>query len=103
MTEEKPSSFSTLHQAPPLPRYFVPRPAVDQAIRALLFTEGTGAPPVLAIHGLAGVGKTTAAASVAHDPEVQARFADGILWVTLGQEPELLVRLHGWIRAVLAT
>jgi ATP/maltotriose-dependent transcriptional regulator MalT len=38
----------------------------------------------------AGIGKTVLAKQVAHDPEVQQTFYDGIVWVTMGDaDPNL--------------
>src|SRR5216110_801144 len=34
----------------------------------------------LTLHGLPGVGKTALAVTLAHDPEIQASFTDGVLW-----------------------
>ncbi len=50
----------------------------------------------LALHGLPGVGKTSIAVELCHDPEVRSRFADGVLWAGLGPQPELAVQLHLW-------
>ncbi|WP_375339668.1 NB-ARC domain-containing protein [Okeania sp. SIO2G4] len=55
---------------------------------------------VTAIHGLGAVGKSTLATALAYDEEVQSRFADGILWVTLGQEPNILPMLSVWVQAL---
>jgi len=53
---------------------------------------------VSVIHGLGGIGKSTLAAALAHDLEVQQRLPDGVLWVTLGQQPDVLSLLSGWIQ-----
>ena len=53
---------------------------------------------VSAISGLGGLGKSVLATALVLDPEVQARFSDGILWVTLGQNPDLQTMLGEWIR-----
>ncbi|MCP4544324.1 MAG: hypothetical protein GY832_45010 [Chloroflexi bacterium] len=93
----------TLFQAPPLPGHFVERLEVSEGLKARLLAEEVTAPGVLvvsAIHGLGGIGKSVLAAALAHDPEVQERFPDGVLWVTLGQEPDLLSLLSGWVRAL---
>lgn len=87
-------------QAPPLPKHFVPRPDMSDTLKERLLAEDETAPGVLvvsAIHGLGGIGKSALAAALAHDPEVQARFPDGVLWVTLGQQPELHSLLSDWI------
>ncbi|MBK7623426.1 MAG: DUF4062 domain-containing protein [Kineosporiaceae bacterium] len=69
----------------------------DNVVRSL--HEAVEAPPVTtadssvraavgittALFGPGGLGKTTLAQLVAHDPEVCALFPDGIVWVTLGR------------------
>ncbi|WP_424097461.1 NB-ARC domain-containing protein [Moorena producens] len=90
-------------QAPPLPAYFIQRPEVSQSLKQSLLSEQTaktGTLVVSAIYGLGGIGKSTLAAAIAHDPEVQTHFADGILWATLGQQPDLLSFLSSWIQAL---
>jgi len=90
-------------QVPYLPQYFVERPEHHKEIKTrLLSLEGnrTGTLVVSAIYGLGGIGKSTLAAAVAHDPKVQAQFPDGVLWVTLGQQPDLLPLLSDWIQAL---
>jgi hypothetical protein len=91
-------------QAPPLPAHFVPRPEVTQELKMRLLTDVTVTTPgilvVSAIHGLGGLGKSTLAAALAHDPEIQRHFSDGILWATLGQEPDVLSLVHGWVQAL---
>src|SRR4051812_30440854 len=49
---------------------------------------------------MGGIGKSTLAAALAHDSGVQARFPDGVLWATLGQEPDLLNLLSGWAQSL---
>ncbi|NEO04684.1 MAG: hypothetical protein F6K51_03490 [Moorea sp. SIO3I8] len=90
-------------QAPPLPPYFIQRPEVSQSLKQSLLSEQTaktGTLVVSAIYGLGGIGKSTLAAAIAHDPEVQTHFGDGILWATLGQQPDLLSFLSSWIQAL---
>ena len=96
-------SFGIPFQVPPLPTHFVARPEQQQAIKAKLLAENGHTPGTLvvsAIYGLGGIGKSVLAAAIAHDLDVQARFPDGILWATLGQEPDILSFLSGWIQAV---
>ncbi|WP_287263434.1 NB-ARC domain-containing protein [Moorena sp. SIO3A5] len=90
-------------QAPYPPAYFIQRPEVSQSLKQSLLSEQTaktGTLVVSAIYGLGGIGKSTLARAIAHDPEVQSHFPDGILWATLGQQPDLLSFLSSWIQAL---
>ncbi|HEX6482332.1 MAG TPA: tetratricopeptide repeat protein [Ktedonobacteraceae bacterium] len=49
-----------------------------------------------ALNGLPGVGKTTLAIALAHDPEIQAHFSDGILWAGPGPNPNMPGILSHW-------
>lgn len=49
-----------------------------------------------ALNGLPGVGKTALATALAHDEELRAHFADGVLWAGLGYEPDVLSLLNRW-------
>ena len=96
-------SSSYRNQAPPKPSYFVERPEVSIELKKLLLsatTEKTGTLVISAIYGLGGIGKSTLAAALAQEKEVQAFFTDGIFWATLGQQPDILSFLHGWIQAL---
>jgi Effector-associated domain 4/NB-ARC domain/APAF-1 helical domain len=99
-TQQKKSSFC---QAPALPQYFVERPSHQEAVKNLLLSQAADTPGTLvvsAIYGLGGIGKSTLAAAIAHSLEVQTCFPDGILWVTLGQNPDLLPFLGNWIQSL---
>ncbi|MFN7908865.1 MAG: NB-ARC domain-containing protein [Microcystis sp.] len=96
-------SSSYRNQAPPKPSYFVERPEVSIELNKLLLsatTEKTGTLVISAIYGLGGIGKSTLAAALAQEKKVQAFFTDGIFWATLGQQPDILSFLHGWIQAL---
>jgi WD40 repeat protein len=73
--------------APALPADLVDRPEQLAEVRALLEAAATGGTVGLptALRGTGGFGKTTLASAVCHAE--RARFADGVLWVTLGEEP----------------
>ncbi|MCA2948313.1 NB-ARC domain-containing protein, partial [Microcystis sp. M109S1] len=91
------------NQAPPKPSYFVERPEVSIKVKELLLskeTAKTGTLVISAIYGLGGIGKSTLAAALAQEKDVQAYFPDGIFWATLGQQPDILSFLHGWIQAL---
>jgi uncharacterized protein YigA (DUF484 family) len=81
-----------------LPDNFVARPEALAAVKERLLVETEQTLVVSAIAGLGGLGKSVLATAVVLDAEVQARFADGILWVTLGQNPDLQNLLGDWIR-----
>jgi len=48
------------------------------------------------LNGLPGVGKTTLAVAVAHDPEIRAQFPNGVLWAPLGTAPDIFGQLRRW-------
>jgi NB-ARC domain/APAF-1 helical domain len=90
-------------QALALPKDYVDRPIIRQEIKSKLIDCSPSRPGTLvvsAIYGLGGVGKSVMAAALAHDPEVQSVCEDGVLWVTLGQNPDLLPCLYGWVQAL---
>ncbi|MGF1538517.1 MAG: NB-ARC domain-containing protein, partial [Elainellaceae cyanobacterium] len=45
---------------------------------------------------MGGIGKSVLAAAIAHEKAIQKHFSDGILWVTLGQKPDILPMLGRW-------
>lgn len=49
-----------------------------------------------ALQGLPGVGKTALALELAHDPDVQAAYPDGICWAGLGLHPQIPDILGRW-------
>ncbi|MBD2520022.1 hypothetical protein H6G93_34785, partial [Nostoc sp. FACHB-973] len=98
-----PQTKLTQCQPPPLPAHFVERPEYSNDLKTRLLNGSSSDSRTLvitAIHGLGSVGKSTLAAALAHDAEVQSRFCDGILWATLGQQPDVLALLSGWVQAL---
>lgn len=81
-----------------LPENFVERPKALKAVKEKLLAESDQTLVVSAIAGLGGLGKSVLAAALVLDVEVQKRFTDGVLWVTLGQSPDLQPLLGDWIR-----
>lgn len=61
----------------------------------------TGVAARLGMHGMGGIGKSVLANLLARDTEVRRAFPDGIIWVPLGTEPNL-VKLQRNIAKVFA-
>jgi hypothetical protein len=57
-------------------------------------------PGLVVVRGWPGVGKTTLASVLAHDPELAEAFADGILWTSLGPTPDVTAHANAWLRAL---
>jgi hypothetical protein len=90
---------------PPLPSLVIGRADAVADLRARL-TRTAGMDPaaatqtVVAMRGWPGVGKTTLAATLAHDPALAAAFPDGVFWTSLGQTPTLFAELAAWGRTL---
>ncbi len=76
------------------PLRLVGRDAELARIKQRLFAGDAVA--LTALNGLPGVGKTSLAVALAHDPEVRAHFSDGILWAALGPQPNMTGLLSRW-------
>jgi hypothetical protein len=81
--------------APDLPAGFIQRPReFDQLIAQLLDAKRENPIAITtALQGAGGYGKTTLGIALCHDDRVIDAFDDGILWVTLGQNPNILGEL----------
>ncbi len=79
-----------------LPANFVERPSVFRRIVDSVLDDGHKNPSgkTVVLHGVGGFGKTTLALSVCHDPDTFAAFDGGVLWVTLGEQPQIVVELE---------
>jgi hypothetical protein len=87
--------------APPLPALVIGREDDLRNLKARLLRTDQTSPQILtAIRGWPGVGKTTIASVLAHDPDIASAFPDGILWTSLGPQPNLFSELTTWSRAV---
>jgi len=81
---------------PPLPTLLVGRNKVRDELHQKLQAEH----PIIAIQGWPGVGKSTMAALLAHDPAIRMLYPDGTLWVSLGEQPNLVAELAKWATAL---
>jgi len=90
---------------PGLPANFLPRPSELMALRDAVLSDlrepvavvGTPTRPPsplhsTGLHGMGGIGKTVLATALARDFKVRAALPDGIIWVTVGQTPNLVAR-----------
>jgi hypothetical protein len=76
-----------------LPVDYVPRPKEFEALigQLLDLQREEQVAITAALRGAGGYGKTTMAKAICHDERIQQAFDDGILWVTLGENPGNLV------------
>jgi hypothetical protein len=78
--------------APDMPDGFVQRPLEFEQLMAQVLDAKRENPTAITttLQGAGGYGKTTLALALCHDDQVIGAFDDGILWVTLGQNPNIL-------------
>ena len=89
-----------------LPPNYIPREELLAELRTALLSNTNAvaitsvkAKPT-ALHGMGGIGKSVMARALCDDPQVREAYPDGILWTTLGQEPNLKEKLSEWIHAL---
>ena len=86
--------LAALFGVPSLPSQFLPRPELVSRIkqRLLVHLEGpvviSGSASRVGLHGLGGIGKSVLAAAVVRDREVRRAFPDGVIWVSVGEQPD---------------
>jgi WD40 repeat protein len=93
--QRDPARPPALHGVPELPPHFLARGSPLATLKSAVLSRepqrvGISTPSRTGLHGLGGIGKTVLGAALARDPDVQAAFPDGIYWLTLGQQPDLL-------------
>jgi WD40 repeat protein len=88
--------------APDMPEGFIPRPLEFEQMIAQLVGPKHESPVAIttALRGAGGYGKTTLAIALCHDDRIVDAFDDGILWVTLGQNPNVLAELSKLYKAL---
>ena len=95
-----PGDAGVLEGCPELPLDYVERRADLERLRLqLLDTDPAlglaGAASDLGLQGQGGIGKTVLATALVRDDEVQRRFPDGLFWVTLGEQPDVVAKQAG--------
>ncbi len=89
--------FPLVSVLPPLPPLVVGREEALTEIKARLgIPNDERRRAVTVIEGWPGVGKSTTIGALAHDPDLLKAFPDGVLWVSLGEHPNVLAKLAIW-------
>jgi WD40 repeat protein len=97
-----PAPLGDLINVPPLPDHFLARPDDIAALRRLVLANSTtimsaearlkkqeGAGSTIALEGMGGIGKSVVAAAFARECDVRRTFADGIVWLKVGQNASI--------------
>lgn len=87
---------------PPPPRVFIGREDSLQHVKRLLTVDrrSRNGENITVIHGWPGVGKTSLVSAIGHDTEIARTFKDGVLWISLEQQPNIITAMAGWGRAL---
>ncbi len=94
-----PSESSGSNVLPPRPSLVIGREEALYEIKLRLGIGGAEMHATTVIQGWPGVGKSTTIAMLAHDPEVAQQFPDGILWASLGENPNIVGEISVWAGA----
>ena len=85
-----------LFDVPTLPKHYIAqRDRLDQ-LKAMLLkdlqnpVDMTGIAARVGVEGMPGVGKSVLASALVREPDVRRVFSDGIFWITIGQQPDLV-------------
>ncbi len=81
---------------PALPSIMIGREDAIDDIKKRLGIGGSEKRAFTLIQGYPGIGKSTLVASLAHDSDIAEQFPDGILWTSLGENPDILGELTTW-------
>jgi len=94
-------NLGVINVLPTLPTLVIGR---EEALLDLKSRVGIPSPEtrraLTVIEGWPGVGKSTTIGLLAHDAELKTAFPDGILWTSLGENPNLLSKLMVWGEAL---
>lgn len=79
---------------PALPLGYIQRDELTELVTLLAAPDvaavGVTGDTEIGVHGQGGIGKSVLAAALAHDAGVRRRFPDGIFWVTIGQDGDVV-------------
>ena len=85
---------------PTVPTLTIGRDAEIDNFRERLQATDDAPSNITIIQGWPGVGKSTFVSMLAHDSVIVNQFPDGVLWASLGEEPNLLTKLAAWGQAL---
>jgi DNA-binding SARP family transcriptional activator len=86
---------------PPLPALTVGREEALSHIKHRLGIDSNNLNAITVIQGWPGVGKSTMASMLAHDADIAQQFPDGVLWTSLGENPNVLGEISAWVDALM--
>ncbi len=95
LSEASPQS-GNLVGVPGLPPYYVDQAGRVKDLSNLLLADLqkpvvlTGAAACVGLQGMGGIGKSVLASALVRHPVVRRAFPEGVYWLTLGQEPNIL-------------
>ncbi|KAB2946442.1 MAG: NB-ARC domain-containing protein (plasmid) [Candidatus Methanoperedens sp.] len=84
-----------LRGVPSLPAHFLPRPEFMEHLKNTVLADVnhpiviTSAKKTTALQGMGGIGKSVLVAAFARACETRHAFRDGVVWLTLGQQPDI--------------
>jgi len=87
---------ASLFNVPQLPKDLVNYSNIFNELKIKLMRKTTGTEMAdgqrtpLLISAIEGTGKSVIAAQLARDPDIEKKFTNGIFWIRLGQEPDIL-------------
>jgi len=93
---KKSKESASLYNVPQLPKDFVNYSNIFNELKIKLMRKTTatemadGQRTPLLISAIDGTGKSVMATQLARDPDIEKKFLQGIFWIRLGQEPDIL-------------
>jgi hypothetical protein len=86
LTAPFPPTIARLHGVPGLPHNYLPRADTLVGLKQKLLASGAK----MGLQGIGATDKSILVAALLHDSEVRQAFPDGIYWLTIGQNPNIL-------------
>lgn len=90
---KKDTQPATLHNVPALPSNTVINNTLFNQIKQQILVEYKEARPPILLSASVGLGKSVLAATLARDSAIRTAYPDGIFWIEMGKDPDLLSRM----------